>query len=91
MRALLWTGTVFNLVLFLPALYFVALSLPALGMTDSPPYLTLLFFSALPALCIVSPGLAWRQFDRFRNEAAILLILVPITLAGVLAYFLFLG
>jgi len=40
---------------------------------------------------MVSPGLAWRQFDRFRNEAAILLILVPITLAGVLAYFLFLG
>jgi len=87
MRALLWIGTVINLVIFLPALYLLGAALAVSGMAGGLQWLTIAPVLALPVLCIVAPALAWKQFDQFRAGWALSIMLTPVALAGVLASF----
>ncbi|MDP2124388.1 MAG: hypothetical protein Q8J92_08395 [Parvibaculum sp.] len=88
MQALLWTGTVINLVIFLPALWLLGGALAASGMAGGLQWLTIAPVLALPVLCIVAPALAWNQFDRSRAGWAASIMLAPVALAGVLASFM---
>jgi len=91
MRALLWTGTVIDLTIFLPALYAVAAALATSGMAGEPAWFKVALILTLPVLCIAAPALAWKQFDRSQHGFAILLILVPVALAVILVSLLAFG
>jgi hypothetical protein len=93
MQKLLWIGMALDLILFLPALYVVGEAFAAAGMggRSYQTGVSVLAVCALPVLCILAPGLAWKRFNRASPCSALLVVLTPFVYVALLAtsmYFL---